>query len=462
MWFNRLRRTTVVLTVSALSLGSISAGVIMGSSGAGASSSTPGVTARSITIGATVPLSGIAVSYAEVSAAAAAVFSYVNKHGGINGRKINYIRKDDCYNINAVGCTANVGATPTLTQTQTLVTQNNVFAEVGSLGTAAQDSVLAYLNQNGVPDLFVNSGSSDWNQPKKYPKLFGFQPSYRAESKIFAQWIKTNKPGAVVGTIGQGDDFGANGLAGLLAGGLTIASANQLTYNPANLLNPTALQAELVQDLTTLKTNGATVVVLDSIPAITQAILLISHQLSFTPQWVISSVGSDPLSVATPLEVGAISMSYFPSTATTSNPWNKWLKKVITASPNAQTNFPNYFTGANAGVLDGNMQYGAGFAVAFCEALKSLGKNVTRAGFLKAMIKVKFATPALTPLSYTRGQHQGLQGGSIATVVPNANPTAAPQYAQLVGNAEYTTGDYSNTRIVTNRQKITPIPGWLK
>ena len=291
MSMNRFRRSAVVLSVSALSLSTLGTGLIIGSGNAGAAGSTPGVTAKTITIGATVPLSGIAASYAEVSAAAAAVFKYVNTKGGINGRKINYIRKDDCYNIDAVGCTANAGATPTLTQTQALVTQNNVFAEVGSLGTAAQDSVLAYLNQNHVPDLFVNSGSSDWNQPKKYPALFGYQPSYRAEGKIFASWIKKNMPSAAIGFIGQGDDFGSNGLAGLLAGGLTIPSGSQLTYNPANLLNPTALQAELVQDLTVLKTAGATVVVLDSIPAITTAILQISHQLSFSPQWVISTVG---------------------------------------------------------------------------------------------------------------------------------------------------------------------------
>jgi branched-chain amino acid transport system substrate-binding protein len=460
--FNRLRRSAVVLTISAVTLGTISAGVFIGSAGAGASGSTPGVTAKTITIGATVPLSGLAVGYAEVSAAAAAVFSYVNHKGGINGRKINYIRKDDCYNIDAAGCTANVGATPTLTQTQTLVTQNNVFAEVGSLGTAAQDSVLAYLNQNKVPDLFVSSGSSDWNQPKKYPALFGYQPSYRAEGKIFAAWIKKNESGATVGIIGQGDDFGLNGLAGLIAGGLTIATANRLTYNPANLLNPTALQAELVQDLTVLKTNNATVVVLDSIPPVTQGILAIAHQLSFTPQWVISSVGSDPISVATPLEVGAVTTNYFPSTATTSNPWNAWIKKVIHAAPNASTTFPNYFTGANAGVLDANMQYGAGYAVAFCEVLKSLGKNVTRAGFLKAMTTVKLSTPSLVPLAFTKGQHQGMQGGSMAKVVANTVPTSPPQYAVLLGNAEYTTGDYANTKIATNKQMVTPIPSWLK
>ena len=462
MLFNRFRRSAVVLTVSALSLSTLATGVVLVSGNAGAASATPGVTAKSITIGATVPLSGIAAGYAEVSAAAAAVFKYVNSKGGVNGRKINYIRKDDCYNINAAGCTANAGNTPTLTQTQALVTQNNVFADVGSLGTAAQDSVLAYLNQNHVPDLFVNSGSSDWNQPKKYPALFGYQTSYRAESKIFASWIKKNKPGATTGFIGQGDDFGKNGLAGLLAGGVNVATANRLTYNPANLLNPSALQAELAQDLTILKTNNATVVVLDSIPPITSAILQIAHQLSFSPQWVVSSVGSDPLSVATPLEVGSITLDYFPSTAATTSVWNKWLKKIVTKDSSSRTDFPNYYTGANAGVLDANMQYGAGFAVAFCEALQSLGKNVTRAGFLKALTTVKFQTESLTPLRYQNGDHQGLQGGSIARVIANANPANPPQYVNLLGNAEYTTGDYANTKVIANKQAVSPIPAWLK
>jgi branched-chain amino acid transport system substrate-binding protein len=457
MNFHRLRRSAVVVSVSALSLGTISTGLVMGT-GAGASSATPGVTAKTITIGATVPLSGIAASYAEVSATAAAVFSYVNKKGGVNGRKINYIRKDDCYNIAALGCTANVGATPTLTQTQTLVTQNNVLAEVGSLGTAAQDSVLAYLNQNHVPDLFVSSGSSDWNQPGKYPLLFGYQPSYRAESKIFAKWILKNKPGAVVGAIGQADDFGANGLAGLKAGGLSIATGDQLTYNPFS----TTIATDLAQALIKLKTDSVTVVVLDSIPAITQAILQVAYHIGYSPQWVISSVGSDPFSVKTPLEANAVTLDYFPSTADISNQWNIWIKKVIAADKTAQTDFPNYFTGANAGLLDGNMQYGAGYAVAFVEALKSLGKHVTRAGLVKALTTGKFATPSLTPLKYTKGQHQGLQGGSMATIAPNPNPANPPQWADLIGNAEYTTGDYANTSVTVSKQKVTPIPGWLK
>jgi branched-chain amino acid transport system substrate-binding protein len=451
----RIRRAATLASASALTLGMLSTGLALSAGAA----STPGVTAHTVTIGATVPLSGIAVVYSEVSAATAAVFDYVNAHGGVNGRRIIYLRKDDCYNINALGCTAGVGNTPTLTQTQTLVTQDHVFAEVGSLGTAAQDSVIGYLNQNAVPDLFVASGSSDWNQAR-YPLLFGYQASYQAEGKILARWILGHKKGAVVGVIGQGDDFGANGLAGLLAGGLSIASKDQLTYSPLD--GVTGNFSDITQALTTLKGDNATVVVLDSIPGLTSYIMAAANKMSYSPQWVVSSVGSDPSSVNNPLLANAITMDPYPAANNVLNPWNAWLRKIITTDKNSRAWFPNYYTGPFKGDLDGNMVYGASEGVAFVEALHALGKNVTRAGIVKAMMTTHFATPSLTPLSYSRTNHQGLQGGSIAQIVPNSDPTQAPHFAALSGNAEYTTGDYANSPIIVSKQKITPIPGYIK
>lgn len=429
----------------------------MSGSSAGASGTpTPGVSANKIVIGATVPLSGVAKGYADVSAAAAAVFAYVNSKGGVNGRKIDYIRLDDCYNIQALGCTDGAGATPTLTEAQTLVTQDNVFATVGSLGTAAQDSVLSYLNQNGVPDLFVSSGSTDWDNAN-YPYLFGYQTSYNAEGKIFAKYIKAHFAGDVVGVIGQGDDFGANGLAGLQAGGLSIPTNLALTYSTLDGI--TQGTDDITQDVSTLKAAGAQVVVLDSIPPITNAILLTAKAMSFSPQWVISSVGSDPESVANSSEVGAITDTpYSPANANT--PWNNWIKKVIAKYPDEATAFPGYVAGPNKGIMNGDMVYGAGFAVAFVEALQSLGKNVTRAGIVKALMTTKFEMPGLLPFSYSLTNHQGYTGGSLATVV--ANPNGTPQLVSLIGNTEYSTGADANSPIVAMKPVQEPIPAWLK
>jgi branched-chain amino acid transport system substrate-binding protein len=446
----RLRRTTTLLSVTALALGMASTGVL--TSGAGASSATPGVTAKTITIGASVPLTGLAVSYASVSASANAVFNYINKKGGINGRTIKYIRLDDCYNTAAygLGCTAGPSTT-TLSVNKVLVAQDHVFATVGSLGTQAQDSVLSYLKQNGVPQLFVNSGSSDWNQPSKYPYTFGFQTSYKAEGKIFAQYIRQHDAGKTIGIIGQGDDFGANGLAGLANGGLKIAPANSLTYNTSDAV--TGSGSDIQADIGTLQANNVQVVVLDSVPAFTSAILTTAHAMSFSPKWIISSVGSDPTSVNSPLEAGAISLDYFPA-ASNKDAWIPWLRKVLLAD---KIDFPTF---TSTSVITGNELYGASFAVAFAETLKAEGRNVTRAGYIKTLESTTLATPANVPLRYSAGNHQGLLGGTIATVAPNG--TAAPINVIESSSTVYNTNDSAGAPIHASKFSTAAIPGWLK
>jgi ABC-type branched-subunit amino acid transport system substrate-binding protein len=448
----KLRRSTTLLSVTALTLGMVSTGLL--ASNADASTSTPGVTAKTITIGASVPLSGVAASYAPVSAAANAVFKYVNAHGGVNGRTIKYIRLDDCYDLAAygLGCTAGASTT-TLSQNKVLVAQDHVFATVGSLGTAAEDSVLSYLKQNGVPQLFVASGSRDWNQPSIYPGTFGFQTSYVAESKIFARYINSHFAGQTVGFIGQNDDFGADGYMGLTDGGVSISSANDLSYNAADAISGST--SDIQQDVATLQANKAQVVVLDSVPGFTSGILTVAHDLGYSPHWIISSVGSDPTLVNNVGEAGAISLDYFPAPTNNSDPWVPWLRKVLLADK------ADFSTFTASSVLTGNEFYGAGYAIAFVEALKAEGKTVTRAGFLKSLKSTTFSTPAITPLKYSSSNHQGLLGGVIATVAPNG--TSAPTLVVEPNTTVFSTTNTKSSPIkVSTKLAITPIPSWLK
>jgi ABC-type branched-subunit amino acid transport system substrate-binding protein len=447
----RVRRTITLLSASALSLGIASSGVLI--SNANASTSTPGVTAKTITIGASVPISGIASSYAPVSAAANAVFKWINKLGGINGRDIKYIRLDDCYGLAAVdaSCTAGASTTP-LSVNKVLVAQDHVFATVGSLGTQAEESVMNYLKGNGVPQLFVASGSIAWNNPSKYPDLFGYQTSYVMEGKIFARYLRTNDAGQTVGFIGQNDDFGADGYLGLADGGLKIASANNLTYNAADAI--TGVTSDITADVSTLQTNKVQVVVLDSVPGFTQGILETAHALGYSPKWIISSVGSDPTLVNTVLEDGATSLDYFPATNSNANPWVPWLRKVLEAD---RTDFPGFKASS---VISGNDIYGAGYAVAFAETLRAEGKDVTRAGFVKTLESTTLSTPATMPLRYTKGNHQGLTGGAITAVLPNG--TSAPQYAQPTKTIFTTTDAGDSPLTVVSKPTVQQIPSWLK
>lgn len=451
MFKNRLRRSTTLVSASIVMLGTVSTGLL--TSNADAAPATPGVTAHSITIGASVPLSGLAVSYKSVSGAAAAVFQYINKKGGVNGRKINYIRLDDCYNLAAygLGCTAGASTT-TLNVNQKLVEQDHVFATVGSLGTAAQESVLSFLKSSGVPQLFVNSGSSSWNQPSKYPNLFGFQTTYQEEGKIFAKYIKSHFAGKKVGFIGQNDDFGAGGYAGLQAGGLTIAPSDNLNYNAADAI--TGSSNDIQQDIATLKADSVAVVVLDSVPAFTNGILQVAALEGFSPQWVISSVGADPTSVNNVGEAGAVTLTEFPPATSNSDPWIPWLRKVLKAD---HADFPGF---NNKSVITGNEVYGASFAVAFAEALKAEGKNVTRAGYVKTLKSMTLATPSIVPLRYSASNHQGLAGGTIAIVAGNGGKAPVDVFE---GNTDtFVTSSAASSPVKTGKFVVAAIPRWIK
>lgn len=450
--FTRLRRPLTLISAVALALAGLSTGLL--ASNASAAGSTPGVTSNTITIGATVPLSGVAASYAPVSAAANAVFKWIDAHGGINGRKIKYIRLDDCYDLAAygLGCTAGASVT-TLSQNQVLVAQDHVFATVGSLGTAAEESVENYLKANGVPQLFVNSGSIAWDEPSKYPDLFGYQTSYVVEGKIFAHYIKTHYAGDTVGFIGQNDDFGADGFLGLKDGGLSISSANDLSYNAADAI--TGSTSDIQSDVETLATDKVQVVVLDAVPGFTTGILEVAHALGYSPTWVISSVGSDPSLVNYAGEAGAISLDYFPSVTDTGDPWIPWIRKVLLAD---KADFPDF---TSSSILDGNELYGVGYAVAFAETLKAEGRNVTRAGFVKTLESITLSDPANTPLQYSKSNHQGLQGGVIAKIAANgSNP---PVVADLTNSTVFTSNNVASTPLSQHSGlTITPIPSWLQ
>ena len=192
-WVRALLATTVGITLAVTAL----------SNTAGAAA-TPGVTATSINIGATVPLTGPAApGYDEIAPAMNAVFDWVNAHGGVYGRKINYTYLDDGYNP------AN-----TATLTRKLVLQDNIFADVGSLGTPTQAAVQPFLNSEKVPQLFIESGCNCWNSPK-YPDSLGWQPPYTIDGKILGSYIKSNFAGKKIGYLYQDDEFGQDVVKGL-------------------------------------------------------------------------------------------------------------------------------------------------------------------------------------------------------------------------------------------------------
>lgn len=153
-------------------------------SGGGAGGDTTGVTDTSVKIGAHYPLTGPAApGYSKIGPAAKAFYDYVNENGGVNGRKIDFVYKDDAYNP------AN-----TVQVTRQLVLQDKIFAMVGGLGTPTHTKVVDFLNQSKVPDLFVASGCLCWDEPDKHPYTFGWQSDYYREGKVLGKYVATTSP----------------------------------------------------------------------------------------------------------------------------------------------------------------------------------------------------------------------------------------------------------------------------
>lgn len=380
--------------------------------------SAPGVTDTSITLGTTQPLTGPAApGYSKISAAMNAYFKFANANGGVNGRQIKLLVEDDGYNPSV-----------TATKTRKLVLEDKVFALVGALGTPTHTAVLDFINQNKVPDLFVSSGSRSWNQPDKYPMTFGWQTDYTVEGKILGDYIKKNFAGKKVCSFGQNDDFGTDGVQGVE---LTLGSGSvqsKQTYSPTN--------QNVAPQVGALKSAGCQVVVSFTVPGFTALALGTAAKLKYAPQWVISNVGADIVTLSgflkdatAPLLQGAVSDTYIPVPTDTSNSWIKLFQKVN----------KEY----NGGVpFDGNVEYGMAMAYTTLQVLEAAGKDLTRGSLLAAVEKGGYTGPGLVPFRYSASDHSGYGGAQVVTINNGVATATGPIYTTDDGDApltEYTT-----------------------
>jgi len=382
--------------------GAATTGAPASSGGGSNQASAPGVTATEVLVGTHQPLTGPAApGYSKISAATKAYFAYVNANGGVNGRMITDKVIDDGYN-----------PATTSTVVRQLVLQDKVFAVLDGLGTPTHTAVLDFLKTNKVPDLFVASGSRSWNQPKKYPTTFGWQPDYTVEGKILGDYVKKNFAGKKVCSFGQGDDFGTDGAAGVELSLGKGSLVTKQTYTPTNTNVAPQIQA--------LRSAGCEVVVSFTVPGFTALELGTAAQTGFKAQYVISNVGADvptltgflKANTAALLE-GAISDSYIPLSNLADNPWNK-LFQMVNAKYNSNAPY------------DGNVEYGMAVGYTFVQALKAAGQNPTRASIVTAVEKGGFTGPGLVPFRFSSDDHSGYSGAQIVKVTAGVPAPTGP------------------------------------
>jgi branched-chain amino acid transport system substrate-binding protein len=341
----------------------------------GATRAEPGITASSITIGGTFPLTGVASLYKTIPAAEKAYFDYLNDtKGGVNGRKINFLIKDDAYS-----------PSNTVPLAQQLVESDKVFAVVGSLGTAPGLATWDYLNGKKVPQLFLATGDSYWGfchyskcGGKKYAETIGWQPDYPGEAKQYGKYIAANFGSNKVGVLYQNDSFGKNYYAGLRIG-LGAKKSNIVdaeTYD--------ATQTTVTQQILTLKSKGAEVFVIFATP--TQAItaLVTATKVGWTrPATFVGNISANRLFMLSAAGNGAdlsnvISSTYVKSATTDASDAGIALAGQI-LDKYAPSLKPSFDRG------DTNVVYGLGVAWTFAYALNKAGKNPTRATLVRAV-----------------------------------------------------------------------------
>ncbi|KQO97611.1 ABC transporter substrate-binding protein [Leifsonia sp. Leaf264] len=351
----------------------------------------PGVTDDTVTIGTHQPLTGpAAAGYSSISAATQAYFDYVNEKGGINGRTIEYLVKDDGYN-------------PATTQTvvRELVQDDDVFAILNGLGTPTHASVLDYLNQKKVPDLFVASGSTSWNQPEKYPYTFAFNADYVTEGEALAQYATDEFAGKKVCVLGQDDDFGDE----FITGAENVLGADGLTsvqrYSVSN--------QDVVAQVSAMKAAGCEVNMLATVNGFTALAIGTAAKLGWFTQWFSSSSGADYPTlvgflgedVGPKLLQGFVSSNYLP--ARQGNDWSELFEKV-----NADYN--------DGAPFDGNTMFGMSVGYLFAEALAAAGENPTRESLLEAVNSGDLVGNGILPLSFGDDSHAAYTGVGITTV----------------------------------------------
>jgi branched-chain amino acid transport system substrate-binding protein len=341
---------------------------------------TPGVSGQSITIGGTFPFSGPASLYAGIGAGAAAYYAYVNDHGGVNGRKIDYVTLDDGYN-----------PAQTVQLTHQLVEQNHVFAIVGSLGTEPNLATRSYLNEQKVPQVLVSTGASVWGREyRKYPWTIGWQPNYIAEGFIYGRFIVDKVPQAKIGVLYQNDAYGADYVSGLKSG----LGAQQKKIVDQEGYEVTS--SDVASQMAKLKASGANTLFVAATPTFAIQAVALAYKLGWRPIIFMNSVSATNslMGVAaknsSPDAVnGMISVRYWmdPSASKYAKPGAIELYRSILAKYSPKSNPDDAF---NA--------YGMAEAWTFVDALKRAGKNPTRAGLMTALLHMNTkANPFLLP-----------------------------------------------------------------
>jgi branched-chain amino acid transport system substrate-binding protein len=376
-----------------------------------------GASDTEIKIGNIMPYSGPASAYGVIGKTEAAYFNKINAEGGINGRKISFITYDDGYS-----------PPKAVEQARKLVESDEVLVVFNPLGTPSNTAIEKYMNSKKVPQLFVATGATKWNEPKEFPWTMGWQPSYQSEARIYAKYLLKEKPAAKIGVFYQNDDFGKDYLKGL-KDGLGAKAASMIIAEEGYETSEPSIDNHIVK----LKASGADVFISITTPKFAAQAIKKLAEMNWTPLHIVSNVSSSVGGVIKPAGFenaqGILSANYAKDASDSQWDNDPGMKKFVEF-------LAKYAPDANK--LDGSVVYGYGAAQTMVQVLKQCGDDLTRENVMKQAASLKNFNPDML-----------LPGVTINTSATDFAPIKQLQMERFKGEkwelfGEIITDDFSN------------------
>jgi branched-chain amino acid transport system substrate-binding protein len=336
-----------------------------------------GATDTEIKIGNIMPYSGPASAYGVIGRTEAAYFKKINDAGGINGRKINFISYDDAYS-----------PPKAVEQARKLVESDEVLLVFNSLGTPSNSAIQKYMNSKKVPQLFVATGATKWNDPKEFPWTMGWQPSYQSETQIYAKYLLKNKPNAKIAVLFQNDDYGKDYLKGL-KDGLGAKAASMIIAEESFETSEPTIDSHIVK----LKSTNADVFINIATPKFAAQAIKKVAEIGWKPMHFLNNVSASVGSVIKPAgfdnSQDIISAAYLKDASDKQWDNDAGMKEFYAFMTKE---FPE------GDKLDGGTVVGFGVAQTLVQVLKQCGDNLTRENVMKQAANLKdFRTEVLLP-----------------------------------------------------------------
>ena len=330
-----------------------------------------GATDTEIKIGNIMPYSGPASAYGVIGKTEEAYFKKINAEGGINGRKINFISYDDGYS-----------PPKAVEQARKLVESDEALLVFNPLGTANNTAIQKYMNSKKVPQLFVATGATKFNDPKDFPWTMGWQPSYQSEAHIYAKYLMKEKPDAKIAVFYQNDDFGKDYLKGLKDA--LGAKASMITAEESYETSEPTIDNHIVK----LKATGADVFISITTPKFAAQAIKKLAEIDWKPMHIVSNVSSSVGGVMKPAGFenaqGILSAAYAKDGADSQWDNDPGMKKFFAF-------LEKYYPEGNK--LDGSVVYGYGAAQTMVKVIEMCGDNLTRENIMKQAASLKDFTP---------------------------------------------------------------------